>query len=189
MFHTLGLELVPSESPKARRLPGLGLIDIVDGLVNGLIPTLMDLATQGEKECRFVGEMTATLLLNYNDTNVVIFQDQKGSIQGLQDRICYEKAIPQFFSDKVYQICVFTEGEFIRSGDGGCRNWGFGKCAKTTSDVAVNFCRRTANAPITTTTTTTSTTLQVQQRHRLQQPLHQSAMSVQTLLPLPLLPA
>lgn len=75
MFHTPGLELVPLESPEARRLPGLGLIDIVDGLVNGLIPTLMDLATQGEKECRFVGEITETLLLNYNDKNVIIFQD------------------------------------------------------------------------------------------------------------------
>ncbi|KAK9443330.1 hypothetical protein VB005_02609 [Metarhizium brunneum] len=75
MFHTPGLELVPLESPKARRLPGLGLIDIVDGLVNGLIPTLMDLATQGEKECRFVGEITETLSLNYNDKNVIIFQD------------------------------------------------------------------------------------------------------------------
>ncbi|RYP47173.1 hypothetical protein DL768_006723 [Monosporascus sp. mg162] len=159
LFQPLALGFIQSETLK-ERIPVLrALGDLIDGLVNGLIPGLIDLANQEDKECRFVGEVNATVLLAYEDMNVVVFHDELSSIGGLRNRVCYEKGTPRLFNDKIYTICVFEEGQFIRSGDGGCRNWGFGGCTAQTSDKTVNFCRRTTEptTPAITTTAMTAT--------------------------------
>ncbi|RYP77371.1 hypothetical protein DL771_001166 [Monosporascus sp. 5C6A] len=157
LFQPLALGFIQSETLK-ERIPFLRPLGIlIDGLVDGLIPTLIDVANQEDKECRFIGEINATVLLNYEDMNVVVFHDEQSSIGELHNRVCYEKDTPRLFNDKIYTICVFEEGQFIRSGDGGRRNWGFGGCATRISDRTVNFCRRTTEPTTLTITTPTVT--------------------------------
>ncbi|RYP47547.1 hypothetical protein DL769_011309 [Monosporascus sp. CRB-8-3] len=157
LFQPLALGFIQSETLKERNPVLRALGGLIDGLVDGLIPGLIDLANQEDKECRFVGEINATVLLTYQDMNVVVFHDERSSIGGLHNPVCYEKDTPRLFNDKIYTICVFEEGQFIRSGDGGCRNWGFGGCAAKTSDRTVNFCRRTTEPTTPTITNTTVT--------------------------------
>jgi hypothetical protein len=92
--------------------------------------------------------------------NVVIFHDTSSDYKSLQNSICFDQdlPLPLNIGSKTYRICAFETGTFIRHGDGGCRNWGFGACFKRTNDKTVSFCRREAAATPTTTPQKATTT-------------------------------
>lgn len=129
-----------STSAEPRALPFAAL----PGLILDLIPQFIKLANEEDAECQFVDAVVKIATLSYRDMNVVMFKDKKSSYSKLVDRTCFEQDLPlAFFRTKTYTICVFKQGQFVRAGDGGCRNWGYGGC-RTVNDRTINFCVRTA---------------------------------------------
>ncbi len=131
------------------------ILSALTDIVTDLIPGLLSIFTEEERECEFVGRVNATILLDYRDLNVIIFHDTSSDSKGLHDPICFDMDLPLPFplGSKGYRICAFDTGTFVRHGDGGCRNWGFGACVANWTDdkKTVSFCSRKAS-PITTTT-------------------------------------
>ena len=150
------------DATPARSLSGgVGVVADLISLVTGIIPGLLDIIDEEDRECKFIGQVRAAVLLAYRDVNVVIFHDTSSNYKGLHDPICFDTALPLplGFGNKDYRICAFDTGTFVRSGDAGCRNWGYGECAKRINDNTVSFCRRDVAATTFITSPTVVTTI------------------------------
>lgn len=161
--HVLDERVDSREVEEPRALHGTrkaAVLGVLVSLIADIIPGLLSILDQEDRECQFIGKVNATVLLDYRDLNVVIFHDTSSNYEGLQNSICFDQdlPLPLDIGSKTYRICAFETGTFIRHGDGGCRNWGFGACFKRTNDKTVSFCRREAAATPTTTPQKATTT-------------------------------
>ena len=69
------IDIRTAEQPRSL-MEKASILDSLITLVTDLIPGLLSIFTQEERECEFVGQVNASILLAHRDLNVIIFTTQ-----------------------------------------------------------------------------------------------------------------
>lgn len=121
---------------------------VIAGLIIDLIPDIINLIQEEDRECAFVGQSRDLIAMNFPDMDVIVYKDLRSNAKGLRELQCYETDLDlAFFREKTYRVCIFRDGRFVLSGDQGYRNWGFKGCHKSRNppdSPTVDFCSRSS---------------------------------------------